>query len=175
MNSTQALFWAIALPVTVSIGALSLVAAYGHNAIVNVVQRSKDEIRMKRSLLTHHQSLANRNQHRMDEERAGGSNDVETALRQHRVTYARSDPWLNHKRWSQRKQNPVTEKRDANGRPIVVRTWSDRDVHENSTRGVRAASVWGGSKLVWRMWELDQHVARLCSDDTFNDSSCSHM
>ncbi|EOA81893.1 uncharacterized protein SETTUDRAFT_173693 [Exserohilum turcica Et28A] len=132
MDSSQTLFWAIALPVTASIGTLSLMAAYGQTAIVNGVHRFKDDIMMKRPTFRPHQFIRNRNKHGMDEERADRPNKVATTPSRRRLDPQHSDPWLHSKRWSSRRQNLTTGMSGSNGNPILVRTATAGSVYGKS-------------------------------------------
>lgn len=141
MNSDQTLFWAIALPVTGTIGTISLIAAYRHTDIVEGIQKFKDNFAMKRHRYSHHRRPWNRNKHRTDEERAYDSNSAAIGTLKRPFDSQRSDPWLHSKRWSSHKQ-----KTDSHGPRILVRTATGKTLHEKPKRRVRTAEIPGGSK-----------------------------
>ncbi|KAJ5020311.1 hypothetical protein PSV08DRAFT_223167 [Bipolaris maydis] len=141
MDSDQTLFWAIALPVTITIGTISLIAAYRHTDIREGIQKFKDSLAMKRHRYSHRRRPWNRNKHRTDEERAYGSNNAAIGMLKRRFDSQRSDPWLQSKRWSSRRQ-----KTGSHGPRVLVRTATGKTLHEKPKRRVRTADIPGSSK-----------------------------
>ncbi|EUC47446.1 hypothetical protein COCMIDRAFT_34980 [Bipolaris oryzae ATCC 44560] len=138
MNSNQALFWAIALPVTATIGAISLVAAYGNVSIVDRIRKLKNNVTMKRPTT---QLPWKRIKHKTDEERADDPNIAAIAKRERRFNAHRSDLWLHSKRWPSRRQ-----KTNSHDPRVLVRTATGKTLHTKPKRRVREADALDSSE-----------------------------
>lgn len=108
MNSDQTLFWAIALPVTATVGGLSLIAAYGGVAIADRFNKLKNSIGERRQPIIRPLRTWHRERPKTDEEKAHVSDRVATRMHKRRQDFQRYESRL-HMGWSKPKRTQTSK------------------------------------------------------------------